>query len=161
MKITKLLKIQKELDQAIEKKHNVKASEIVNQKIIALYVEVGEFTNEVANFKYWKSNKNISKDKVLEEYVDCLHFYLTLFIFKNVKEEINEPSKIEDDFDKMTLDLYQSITKMHKNLNQKTLHESFEIFLAIGKNLDFSWNEVEKHYLLKNKVNFERLKNNY
>ncbi len=161
MKITKLLKIQKELDQAIEKKHNVKASEIVNQKIIALYVEVGEFTNEVANFKYWKSNKNISKDKVLEEYVDCLHFYLTLFIFKNVKQEIIEPSKIESDFDKMTLDLYQSITKMHKNLNQKTLHESFEIFLVIGKSLDFNWSEVEKHYLLKNKVNFERLKNNY
>lgn len=160
MEITKLLKIQKKLDDAIQNKHNVTSDEIVNQKIIALYVEIGEFINEVASFKYWKSNKNTSKDKILEEYVDCLHFYLTLFIYKDLNKEVIM-GKIKNDFNEMTLDLYKSITKLQEKLSKENLYESFKIFLAVGKSLGFTWKEIEEYYLMKNKVNFQRLKNNY
>ena len=160
MEITKLLKIQKKLDDAIQSKHNVTSDEIVNRKIIALYVEIGEFINEVASFKYWKSNKNISKEKVLEEYVDCLHFYLTLFIYKDLNKDVTM-GKIKNDFNEMTLDLYKSITKLQEKLSKENLYESFKIFLAIGKKLGFEWKEIEEYYLMKNKVNFQRLKNNY
>jgi dimeric dUTPase (all-alpha-NTP-PPase superfamily) len=52
MKTIKLFEIQKKLDLAIHKKHNIIEEKIIEKKIIALYVEISEFINEVASFKY-------------------------------------------------------------------------------------------------------------
>ncbi len=159
MKTIKLFEIQKKLDLAIHKKHNIIEEKIIEKKIIALYVEISEFINEVASFKYWKNNKNISKEKILEEYADCLHFFMTFYVYKNIKKNV-KPIKGKN-INKMILNLYKNISNFQDNLNEINLDKSFSIFLGIGNILKFDWNEVEKYYLMKNKINFDRLKNNY
>ncbi len=52
MNFKKILEMQKALDENIQKTHNVKAEEVVINKIVALVVEVAEFANEIQTFKY-------------------------------------------------------------------------------------------------------------
>ena len=41
--------------------------------------ELGELMNELPTyFKYWKKTSADNKEKALEEYVDCLHFAVSL-----------------------------------------------------------------------------------
>ena len=50
----------------------------LNDRILALFTEVGEFANETESFKYWKENKKDNREKQLEEYLDILFFYLSI-----------------------------------------------------------------------------------
>ena len=47
---------------------------------IALMVETSELLNEEGSFKWWKKNHTQDKEKILEEYVDILFFWLQLGI---------------------------------------------------------------------------------
>ena len=45
----------------------------------AYRVELGELLQEWKQFKFWKLNKGeIDRDKMLEEWADCMHFALSL-----------------------------------------------------------------------------------
>ena len=83
MKLTELYDKQKQLDQLIvDNINNINLDgndEIfLSDRITALGVEVSEFANEVEAFKYWKKNKRNNKTKQLAEYVDILHFWLSI-----------------------------------------------------------------------------------
>lgn len=71
----KLFDMQKELDTYIETNHNVKQAELLDKKILALLVEVGELANETRCFKFWSKKKPSERDVIIEEYVDGIHFY--------------------------------------------------------------------------------------
>jgi dimeric dUTPase (all-alpha-NTP-PPase superfamily) len=83
MKLQEFLNLQDKLD--IEIMLNCTArgvkitdNEILNSKLVALFTEAGEFANEVQSFKYWKKNKNIDDDKVLEELADIYFFLFSI-----------------------------------------------------------------------------------
>ena len=83
MELKELFELQGELDQLIATKITDGVIDgndrmFLNDRITALSVEVAEFTNEVAEFKYWKQNKRNDKAKQIEEYVDILHFWLSI-----------------------------------------------------------------------------------
>jgi len=83
MELKELFELQNELDQTIldrvtGRMMNVDNKRFLNDKIMALSVEVSEFANEVEAFKYWKQNKRNDKEKQLSEYVDILHFWLSI-----------------------------------------------------------------------------------
>ena len=159
MEMINIFAKQQKLDKAIEKAHGIKQKDIVNNKIIALLVEIGEFANEIACFKYWKKNKNINNKNVLEEYADGIHFFMSFYvqlgICKNVKPNVLE------DLNDMFIQLYKTVSLLKDNVSIEQLDKSFSLFLGIGQKLNFDWKEVESSYLLKNKINFERIKNNY
>lgn len=69
---------QYELDQLILSKSKVESHTLLLDTQVALTVEISELYNELANFKHWKKNRSVDMDKVREEYVDCLHFFLSL-----------------------------------------------------------------------------------
>jgi len=50
----------------------------LNDRILALFTEVGEFANATKCFKYWSNKPPESKERLLDEYVDILHFYLSI-----------------------------------------------------------------------------------
>jgi len=50
----------------------------LNDRILALFTEVGEFANATKCFKYWSNKPAESKERLLDEYVDILHFYLSI-----------------------------------------------------------------------------------
>ena len=78
---TNILEMQRELDTAILKQHgNIYDENIAEQTKIALFVELGEMMNELPTcFKHWKFTAKDDRKKALIEYVDALHFQMSLF----------------------------------------------------------------------------------
>lgn len=108
------------------------------------------------------------KNPLLDEYVDCLHFLLSIgfdlhIISDNQARAILDKAKdglIYDTFESIFLELYElfvevSWKEMHTYLNAMTM------FLGLGMELGFTLEEIEQAYYNKNKVNFERQENGY
>ena len=78
MDFGKMFKMQAELDQYIGKSKKIKMEDYKLERVLALQVEFNELLNEVPFlFKYW-SNKKMNRDRALEEFVDGLHFLLSI-----------------------------------------------------------------------------------
>ncbi|MCD3234300.1 hypothetical protein G8V06_09370 [Clostridium botulinum D/C] len=93
MELKKFLEMQKELDKAIAKRHfgKVDQKEFLSKRILALNVEVGELANATRCFKYWSTKKPESKERILDEYADVMHFWLSIgntlgFTAKEIEE---------------------------------------------------------------------------
>ena len=88
--LTSLYQKQAELDARIAENHNVSYETTRERRILALLVEIGEFANATRCFKYWSNKPSESQDIVLDEYVDGLHFFLSLGIdIKTSKKTYN------------------------------------------------------------------------
>ena len=150
MNIKKMLKTQKELDAALFEKGGLKEYPIEQIKT-AYRVELGEALQEWKSFKYWKKNKGIIDiNKLLEELSDCLHFALSLESeIKNYNYK--EVFKYYDKYD-----LYEIIDKCF------TIYGSvLEDTIALGLKLGFTLDQLEEAYYKKNKINWDRIANNY
>jgi len=79
MTVGELFKAQDRLDQVIVDNLLTRPSrdQLINDKMMATMVEVGEMANEHRGFKYW-SAKGPNEEKLKEEYIDVLHFVLSL-----------------------------------------------------------------------------------
>lgn len=84
---------QKELDLYIQKKKGIEDSEWLYDSFfnkahnIALKTEVSEFINECRDvWKYWK-DKPVDRDKLLDEFVDVLHFATLEFNKQGISEK--------------------------------------------------------------------------
>ncbi|MBM7607553.1 dimeric dUTPase (all-alpha-NTP-PPase superfamily) [Lysinibacillus composti] len=79
MNLTKLFEIQAGLDYHITKEHPEQNDENrLSKKVLALQVELGECANEWRGFKFWSNDQVARENLLLEEYVDCLHFLLSI-----------------------------------------------------------------------------------
>src|SRR5699024_9188223 len=110
MNLNKLFPLQKQLDEHIVKEKGLEGQDLLDKKILALQVELGELANEFRGFKFWSENQEpnvlsykcsecgftrkenidcpladehyefymIGFNPLLEEYVDCLHFILSI-----------------------------------------------------------------------------------
>ena len=154
MNIKKMLEAQKELDAALFQKGGLK--EYPTEQIKTAYrVELGEALQEWKSFKYWKKNKGIIDiNKLLEEIADCLHFALSLegeiknYNFKEVTEEEFK--------DYAKYDLYEIIDKCF-TIYGTVLGDT----IALGLCLGFTLEQLEEVYYKKNKINWDRIANNY
>ncbi len=160
MNFNKIFAMQKKLDTAITNNHNVIHEEIIDQRILALIVEVSEFANELASFKYWKKQKNLNRDKIIEEFVDGIHFYVSLSLQLKSSQLINSQI-VSQDLNQQFLAVFASITDLKRDFKQKKLKISFGLYLGIARLCDISNQDIENYYIAKNKVNYERIANNY
>ena len=170
MEVKELLKMQKELDKLIFKNSNIKEYPISKIRL-ALLTEVGELANEVQSFKYWKHNKNIKREKILEEWADCFHFALSLenelnsfaiyigdcTLLEFIKQCDEELYKI--DVDKDTFNDLIFLTTFKTLIS--TVSSPLAQILMLGYRLDITPNEMEKAYKAKYKKNIQRQKDNY
>ena len=69
---------QRKLDIFIHQQNGLEMKDTFYLRKLALLVEIGEVANELKSFKYWKKDKEINLEKVQEELIDCLHFFLSL-----------------------------------------------------------------------------------
>ncbi|WP_036463732.1 dUTP diphosphatase [Mycoplasmopsis sturni] len=165
MNLSKIFNLQKDLDQKIYEKSikldkNLTQEELNRSGTIALMVEASEFANEVQSFKYWKQNKQIDRDKVLEEFADLIHFLVSFSNKHNLDPEIN--SKIvSDDLNIQFQALFISIGNVMKEINAQTILETFELAIGIFELLGFTYEELLQWYLIKNQKNYQRIENNY
>src|SRR5699024_6976154 len=66
------------LDTYIEANQEVSGKNLFEEKILALFVEIAELANETRCFKFWSNKPKNEDDVILAEYVDGLHFIMSL-----------------------------------------------------------------------------------
>lgn len=159
--LTALLTIQKQLDDYIHNHHNTNYQLTVHQRVLALVVELNELANATKCFKYW-SHKVADPQEVLVEYVDCLHFVLSLVLFYNLPLKIIQlPSSFGAD--RLTLTkIFWQLNRDCYQINDPTLFPQWiRNFLALASALKLTQDLVVDAYHLKNQLNFARQKNDY
>src|SRR5690625_2941081 len=117
MNLSKLFPIQKKLDDRIVKEKGLEGQDLLDEKILALQVELGELANEWRGFKFWSEDQSpniiychacngygyfdstyqeacgychatgIQESPLLEEYVDCLHFMLSILLSTDTEKD--------------------------------------------------------------------------
>jgi dimeric dUTPase (all-alpha-NTP-PPase superfamily) len=78
--LSELYDLQQELDDYIKenKKLNISKKELLVDTLLALQVEVSELANSTRAFKHWSDKESEPKERVIDEYVDVLHFFLSI-----------------------------------------------------------------------------------
>lgn len=156
-----LFDMQQKLDQYIEENNSVVEKDLFEQKVLALIVELGELANETRSFKFWSKNKKLNDEAILEEYVDGIHFILSLGLEKGFtfdkQLETNEDVSLNSQF----LKLYELIITFKNSPNQKSYDDLFLNYLLLGRLLHISDEQLKKAYFDKNEVNFNRQKEGY
>ena len=180
MRLEKLFDIQRKLDERIVEKHGLQGEDLFDKKILALQVELGELANEWRGFKYWskdqkprrksfrwvvvekKENSSLEQEieyyPLLEEYVDCLHFRLSIGLELKFTTEIDiwEALPVSDVterflsvfYDINSIRLTKAVSKVTKDQYECLLSG----FITLGVELGFTFEEIEQAYLDKNKV---------
>ena len=159
--LTDLYIKQRELDEEIAVKHGVSYSSTRNKRTLALLVELGEFANATRTFKYWSNKSSESKERVLDEFADGLHFILSLGIDQGYKVDSIE---VNDDKDSLTdnlLKTYELVSKFYKEQTLTNYLKAFESYLRALFKLGFSWEEAKDAYYKKLKENHVRQETNY
>src|SRR5690625_2168882 len=74
----------KKLDDYIAKSHSLVDEDLFDQKVLALIVELSELANETRSFKFWSMNQSGDREQIVEEFVDGIHFMLSLGLEKGL-----------------------------------------------------------------------------
>src|SRR5690625_4897765 len=216
LNLQKLFKTQAELDERIVKEKGLEEQDLLDKKVLALQVELGELANEWRGFKFWSEDQRprvenwvecfacdgtgdlnhevVQEDAegigghayidceecdssgtshmvnpLLEEYVDCLHFILSI---GNAIEFGNytmigyapAPRKIEFAF----LITFEAMSNFFHawHTGDETRVEIkyttiFDCLLTLGNMLGFTEEQIEQAYYEKNETNHERQANGY
>jgi len=161
MNLQRLFKMQDALDKRIELEHDLAGVPLLRKKILSLQVELGELANETRCFKFWSIKDPSKNDVILEEYVDCLHFILSIGLEKNFENITLNTKCITFELSEQFLNLYINITDFINSSSFDNYSNIFENFLCLGENLGFSKKDIENAYLYKNNINHERQDNGY
>ncbi|MCL7749805.1 dUTP diphosphatase [Halalkalibacter alkaliphilus] len=162
MEIEKLFAIQKELNDRIVQEHHLMDRDLFKEQLLAFVVEIAELANETRCFKYWSLKLSSERSVILEEYVDGLHFILTLGLTLNftsvtVKEYNQQRPSVTDQF----LFIMNQAHELDADRTQEKFQQLVDGFFTLGQQLGFSNEEIEKAYLVKNRVNHERQDSGY
>ena len=159
--LNRLYEKQAELDQRIADNHNVTYASTRERRILALLVEIGEFANATRCFKYWSNKSSEPQDIVLDEYVDGLHFFLSLGVDINVSKREYNHTKHSDNLTGQILEVYRLASIFLKKQDEKSYIKAFQAFINITPLLKVRWLTIEKAYYKKLGENYSRQDNNY
>lgn len=158
----KLYDTQQQLDQYIVDNHNLSAEkDLFEHKYLALLVELGELANETRCFKFWSTKEKSETAIILDEYVDGVHFLLSLGLEKSYyfsEVEIKEVSQTETEQFNL---VFAACVQFKQAPTKENYDHLFVTFLQLGKLLGFEAEDIQIAYYKKNEVNFERQDKGY
>ncbi|BAC14100.1 hypothetical conserved protein [Oceanobacillus iheyensis HTE831] len=157
-----LFNMQKQLDSYIEENHGLEKADLFEKKILALLVELGELANETRCFKFWSKKPRNKQSVILEEYVDVIHFLMSVGINKGYDsfESTNDQHINRSEIDQFQIVYEQTI--MYKNEPIKAKYEElFSSCIDLGNILGFSEEDIQRAYLEKNEINYKRQNQGY
>ncbi|WP_053367346.1 dUTP diphosphatase [Bacillus sp. FJAT-27245] len=161
MKVKKLFHMQRALDDYIEEKNRLENVDLFDQKVLALLVEVGELANETRCFKFWSKKPSSPRETVLEEFVDGIHFILSLGIECGFTSDIEFAGEPKGNVTEQFNDVFRTISSFQKSRSQSDYQTMFSSFLSLANLLGFTETDIEEAYRMKNEVNYERQQNGY
>jgi dimeric dUTPase (all-alpha-NTP-PPase superfamily) len=109
----------------------------------------------------------IEENPLLEEYVDCLHFFLSigndLWISQDTDFNKSNPRDVMTLFALINRYVAELWWEVHDNTDGvlAKYYFGFQHYLRLGEMLGFTWDQVEQAYLAKNKINHERQESGY
>lgn len=180
MNLQKLFETQAALDEAIFAKHpELKGQNNLGWKVLALQVELGECANEWRGFKKWSNDQeprnfcgyciaietpHKCENPLLEEYVDCLHFLLSIGLEIGTTTQYHYYA-LDSPLNKTLIDTFSSLITDVESLRESDNEQSYVMimcrFLSLGEQLGFTPEQTEAAYFEKNKVNHERQESGY
>jgi len=187
MNLQKLFEMQRQLDEHIEKEHPRQDGEDrLAKKILALQVELGELCNCWRGFKFWSKDQKPrtvlteipsyagipffadakTRNPLLEEFADCLHFLLSIGLELNFTD-IDVWKVKEATTTNQFIECFGTIYNMHfqKRVTGEVPIEMYEhlfaCFIGLGEMLGFTWEQIGEAYMRKNRENHQRQESGY
>lgn len=161
MNLDKLFTMQQQLDKFIADTQKIER-DVFNEKGLALLVELGELANETRCFKFWSTKGPSERAVILEEFVDSIHFMLSLGIIKNFTH-YNE-WQISEQTQDLTLVFLQAQKSIGQFIDAPTFENYTNIWQVYGLlayNLGFSSADITDAYIAKNEENYARQRSGY
>lgn len=143
---------------------------LMKKKLIAFLVELGEYANEERCFKYWSKKAAAPLDKQLDEYIDGLHFLLSLgndlnFDFSQFDFSLPKVNNLLDQYFVTIKHFQQLISTIERTVDNKKLLTSYQellnAYFGLAHLANYQTKEILVAYQQKNKINFQRQANNY
>jgi dimeric dUTPase (all-alpha-NTP-PPase superfamily) len=152
---------QRELDAHIHANHALDYPSTRHKRILALLVELGELANETRAFKFWSLKAPSPIEKILDEYADGMHFFLSLGIDIGSHKMTYLVKQPPHDFVHQTLLVYHSIDILRMEQDTSSFEAAFQTYLDMIPLLGVSPEEVIAAYYQKLGVNYKRQEQKY
>ncbi|MEK4426564.1 dUTP diphosphatase [Solibacillus sp. FSL K6-1523] len=160
MEFKQLFEMQRALDQFIEETQNVQ-KDVFEEKGLALLVELSELANETRCFKFWSTKGPSDREVILEEFVDSIHFMLSLGNMRGFLltqwPNLSQNRELTPLFIELTQVVLTFINEQTE-VSYKALWNSYSI---LAYNLGFTVEDILKAYKDKNEKNYERQRSGY
>jgi len=156
-----LFAMQNDLDTYIAKKHNLIEEDLFEERFLALLVELGELANETRCFKFWSTKERSNESVILEEYVDNIHFLLSIGLHKGYEFSHIDSSVAAEDETEQFNTVFKKCLAFYENQTKEKYLNLFKEYLHLAKRLGFSEKDIQKAYRKKNEVNYERQEKGY
>lgn len=161
MNLNPLYPVQAELDEYIGRTKGIDMSQYKKDRIIAFSVEFHELLNElIFLFKYWK-NAHMDREKALEEYVDGMHFLVSIGNdFGITEHSYVRPN--EQDMKQIALGIMNMISILPNIPNFKPMYNALaNYYILFGEKLGFFEEEITNAYMKKHEENYARQMEGY
>ena len=97
---------------------------------------------------------------LLEEHVDCLHFFLSIARqLEFTADDLDQVPYCQDDIVEAFTGVITSVGLI--TIDRDGFYEAWGTFLALGEMLGFTWEQVAEAYIAKNEVNHQRQATGY
>lgn len=158
---SRLYTMQQQLDAYIESHHDLSDEDLFREKYLALLVELGELANETRCFKFWSNKPRNKQSVILEEYVDGIHFILSLGLEKGYRYDADVAKPPEIDETGQFNDVYDACVTFYREPTEQHYEQLFTRYLQLGMLLGFDEASVKEAYFQKNEINYERQNQGY
>ena len=102
----------------------------------------------------------LTKNPLLEEYVDGIHFLLSIGLENGIEELDIKPIK-KNTLTEQFLGLYNVFSLLHISFSQKIYSEAWSAYVWLAEMLGLRWDDVEAAYFEKNAMNHARQESGY
>jgi len=159
--LTDIRQLQSDLDERIMLIHNLTRPLTREKRILALMVEIAELANETRCFKFWSLKPASSKEVILEELSDTLHFIVSLGIDLNDTSLSLPFIPSPDSLTSLMIDWMNACIRLKEDFNLDHYHQCLAYIGKVSLACGFDAEEVFAYYQLKNAKNHLRQDNNY
>ena len=156
-----LFTMQAALDHYIEENNDLENTDVFEAKYLALLVELGELANETRCFKFWSKKSGNDAAVILEEFVDNLHFILSLGIEKGYRFNGSVLQDITVTQTEQFANTFAACVHFKQEPTKHNYEQLFIHYLQLGSLLGFNEAEIQEAYFKKNKINYERQNQGY
>ena len=109
-----------------------------------------------------KGNGGEIYNPLLEEYIDCLHFILSIGL--DIETDVYEfgfVAVVRGTTNDTFLGVFEKINEFWYDPDDWNYEQLTNIFAGLGEMLGFTWEQIEEAYMSKNRINHDRQSTGY